>query len=327
MSTHSVKVVRIGAVVNHPNADALDITYIDGWQCVVRKGAFGPGELGIYIEPDYVVDVTREPFRFLDKGQGKPVRIRAKRLRGEVSYGLLLEADGVHNEGDDVMDFYGIKRYEPPVNGMGTFNAMSRDHWPDVDHTKFDIENLQRVPHMFADFDEVMITEKIHGANARYVWQDGKLHIGSRTQWLKIDEEQTSWWHRALTPNLIMMCQQWEGVVFFGEVYGSVQSLRYGCKNGEVRFALFAARDNTKFFPQHALFMIAKRWGVEHVPMLYRGPFSREVIERLAEQDSDIGGGGHMREGVVVTRVALSEPANVVESAKYISTRYWEGGK
>ena len=77
MSTHKVEVVSINEIERHPNADSLDLVRIYGFTAIVRLGQFKPGDLAVYIEPDYVVP-DNEQFAFL---KGK-TRIRAMKLRG-----------------------------------------------------------------------------------------------------------------------------------------------------------------------------------------------------------------------------------------------------
>lgn len=40
MSTHSVNVIEIQEVQNHPNADKLEVIPVGGWQVIVGKGQF-----------------------------------------------------------------------------------------------------------------------------------------------------------------------------------------------------------------------------------------------------------------------------------------------
>lgn len=41
MSDHAIRVVRIGEVIKHPNADKLEMTMVGGFQVVVGKGNGG----------------------------------------------------------------------------------------------------------------------------------------------------------------------------------------------------------------------------------------------------------------------------------------------
>ena len=130
--THAVRVVRIGAIRPHPNADKLELTDVGGYQVVIGKGAYHEGDLAVYIQPDNVVPQT-EPFKFI---WGEHVgidgvvperrrRITVKRLRKEYSEGLLmpvtefpeLDCNGYGNierfEGQDVAALIGVTHYVP----------------------------------------------------------------------------------------------------------------------------------------------------------------------------------------------------------------------
>lgn len=59
MSEHAVRIIEVGEVRPHANADRLCIVPVGGWSCVVSKEQFRPGSRAIYIEPDYVVPLDR----------------------------------------------------------------------------------------------------------------------------------------------------------------------------------------------------------------------------------------------------------------------------
>ena len=59
MSEHAVRIIEVGEVRPHANADRLCIVPVGGWSCVVSKEQFKPGDRAIYIEPDYVVPLDR----------------------------------------------------------------------------------------------------------------------------------------------------------------------------------------------------------------------------------------------------------------------------
>lgn len=328
MSEHSVKVIEIAEVRPHENAERLEIVPVGGWQAVVRKGEFKPGDRAIYIEPDYTVPTDRSEFSFLAKEGKDRHRLKAVRLRGVLSYGLLIPLPDhlMHlGVGRDVMSDLSIERYEPPVTNAGA-DDLPADQWPDVYSSKFDVENLQNHPTLFKDGDPVFVTEKIHGANARYVVCNGILYMGSRTRWLKPHGNHI--WRRAVdkTPEVKVFCDAHPGLVVYGEVYGSVQSLKYGAAPGEVRFRAFAALDHGRWCDMPPLYGLFEQHKVPAAPLLYEGPFSMEVITALAEKDSTLCD-GQMMEGVVITPCIERRDETIGRVAlKHISARYWESG-
>jgi len=88
-------------------------------------------------------------------------------------------------------------------------------------------------------------------------------------------------------------------VILFGEIYGSVQSLRYGHEKGAVSYRAFDISVNGRMMDWDDVVVACEEHGVETVPLLYRGPFSVETLRELSGGDTTLGG-GHMREGVVV---------------------------
>ena len=88
-------VQTISEIKTHPNADAIELAIIKGWQVVVKKGEFQPGDKVIYLEIDSWVPTEIAPFltknlvpREYDGVRGE--RLRTVKLRGEISQGLVL---------------------------------------------------------------------------------------------------------------------------------------------------------------------------------------------------------------------------------------------
>ena len=126
--------------------------------------------------------------------------------------------------------------------------------------------------------------------------------------------------------NTVLRPREYEAILF-GEVFGNVQSLKYGRENS-VAFAGFAAMRGDAFFDQEALFASLAGFGVPSAPVLYCGPWHEERVLALAEQDSAVAGApaGHMREGIVI--VPREERRNITigrVAFKHISARYWTG--
>lgn len=356
MSTHSVNIIEISEVKPHTNADRLEIIPIGGWQVVVRKGEFKVGDKAVYIEPDYTVPLNRDEFSFLDDGKGKERhRLRAVRLRGELSYGLLIPVPKNLSHlpvGANVMSELGIERWEPkPKGGQSSHPGNKiKVNGPHIRFSpKFDLENYQRYPNLFKEGEPIWALEKIDGANARYCWNNGKMHIGSRNHWLKHDmswwEKFRDWfkylfkkkknyqhpqtiWKQALEkyPQITEWCKAHPNHVLFGEVYGDVQDLKYGMQDGEVAFAAFAAinGDTGQWVDFGFLKSTLDMYNVPVVPVVYCGPFNSEVFV-LAEQDSFIGPSGHIMEGIVLLpEKERFDPNFGRVTLKYISKRFWE---
>ena len=86
---HQTPVVRIDAVRVHTNADTLEIVDIQGYQCVVKKGAFKVGDLAIYVYPESVIPQTA-PFKFIwEPYVGLDGHVRE--IRQLIDIGLLLD--------------------------------------------------------------------------------------------------------------------------------------------------------------------------------------------------------------------------------------------
>jgi len=140
-NTHEVNIVRVGAILPHPNADKLEITMVGGYQVVTGKGNFKEGDLAVYIQPDSVVPQTGQ-FQFIWQDHvgidgSVPVkrrRITVKRLRKEYSEGLLMPLsdfselchigpNGVIPDvevGQDVAALLGITHYIPEFDREST---------------------------------------------------------------------------------------------------------------------------------------------------------------------------------------------------------------
>lgn len=328
MSTHSVEIIEIGEVRAHDNAERLEIVPVGGWQAVVKKGQFKPGDRAVYIEPDYTIPTARPEFAFLAREGRERHRLKAVRLRGVLSFGLLIPVpdDAAHlATGEDVMATLGIERYMPPVKEAGG-DELPEAMRPNIYTPVFDLETIQKFPDLIEEGEPVWVTEKIDGANAKYLFHEGVFYMGSRTRWLL--PEANHIWKKAAdaAPAIRAWCEANPGQILFGEVFGRVQSLKYG-RTDSVAFAAFAALKNDQWINMPELAHSLHKAGVDAAPALYSGPFDRELIARLAERDSEVKGApeGHMREGVVIVPKTERRSMEVGRVAlKLISNRYWE---
>jgi len=93
-------------------ADRIEAATVLGYQTVIKKGEFRPGDLCVWHEPDTVV-AERPEYEFL-RNQG--FRLKVSRFKGQVSQGLALPINvlpaGTYHPGDDVTAITGICKYE-----------------------------------------------------------------------------------------------------------------------------------------------------------------------------------------------------------------------
>lgn len=356
MSTHEVKVIRIENIRPHSNADSLEITDIWGYQCVIRKGVHQVGDLLAFIEPDYKVKLTRPEFAFLDTGKGKEwERITMRKFRGERSYGLLVPAPAGSQEGDNVMELLEVERYEPPTHGHGFgptgFLSGMCDTGPEVPAPTYDLENHKKFHKYFTLNEEIILSEKIHGSNARYCFHNEKMHCGSRTTWKKPpgqfikhvtykDQEtgdevekdvftpESAWWHAlAQNPWIEDWCRAHPGMVLYGEVYGphvQGQQFKYGKADGQYGFAVFDVLDHGQWVDNSELFdnPTYSDGMVETVKVLYRGGYDPVMIERMAEEPS-VYPNQKIREGLVIKPVKERSEHGVGRMAlKHVADQY-----
>ena len=187
MSDHSCPVIEV-VLNDHPNADALSIVKVGGYQCVVRTADWQNGYLAVYIPPDSIVPFE-EPFKFLGEDH---LRVKARKLRGEISFGLLVPAPDGAKIDDDMAGALGVVHYEPATpTSMGGDNVSA----PPGVYPKYDVENFKSPKYnsIIKPGELVVITEKIHGANARFVCVDGIMYAGSRSNWKKYNPTNL-WW-------------------------------------------------------------------------------------------------------------------------------------
>ncbi len=342
MSTHKVEIIKI---VNelHPNADRLSLVKVHGWQVVVGKDEFIDGSLAVYVPPEYVVSITpgdvaknvitastlemlSRNCRIVDaknpSGEGyvHGYRIKVKKFRGEWSQGLLLKAPSDVQEGDDVMQLLGIGYYEPPMESSFAGEAGAA---PEIPVPKYDIESLAQFNTVIVPGTQVVVTEKIHGAQSRFVYDGSQFYCGSKHEWKK--ESPSSIWWRTLEmiPNLKSWLKEHPRVVVLGEIYGSgVQDLHYGLKNKDIHFSAFDIWDKQFLSYEKAR---AISGNLPWVPVLFQGPYEEGAIKRLAEGTSTVTRADHIREGVVVrTKEELTSPTLGRIVLKVISNAYLE---
>lgn len=317
MSQFTVDIVPV-VLEPHPNADTLSIVKVYDYTVCVRTTDWQGKSLGAYIPPDSVVP-NDENFAFL---QGK-TRIKVRKMRGVVSMGLLVPAPAGSKVGEDVAAQLNITHYEPPMQNASS-GGETESPPPGINAPVYDIENMLRFASLFQEDELVHVTEKIHGANSRFVWHENRMWCGSKKEWKKPDETNLWWTALAQNPWLENYCCEHPGDVVYAEVFGNVQSLKYGQKPGLYQVRVFDILRDGKYLPYEILSKITE---IQHVPSLGIHPFNLAKLKEMAEGNSLIEGANHIREGIVVRPVEERWTNDIGRlQLKLISNAYLEHG-
>lgn len=231
-----------------PDADSIEVARVRGWDVVVAKGRFQPGDPCVYIEIDSFLPVDRPAFAFLaprgvrtnESGLQGHV-LKTIRLRGQVSQGLLITMDeytssgGFPNpiDGSDVSSQLGITKWDPPI--PASLSGQVRGVFPKNLARKTDAERVQNLGGLFqselVDL-EWEATEKIDGSSVTYILFGDEFRVCSRNLELK-DTEGNSLWGLARKLDIEGYLRSFDHhhVVLQGEVYGpGVNANRLGVK-------------------------------------------------------------------------------------------------
>lgn len=233
-------------------------------------------------------------------------------------------------EGDDVSDRLGITHYDPDAGRerttAGEVTAPPSRRYPKtakgwfyflvhkfgfkkagqqateemaIHVPEYDVDALKNFANVIQEGEDVIIAEKIHGSNARYIYLNGHMYAGSRKLWKAANSNCV--WRKALKqhPWIEKWCRANEGHTLYGEVVPTQDKFNYGCKAGEVKFFAFDI-----FTPEGEWKKPYVTLGVEAVaPVYWSGPYSDLVVKAAVDGPSKVEGANHIREGIVITPI------------------------
>ncbi len=296
MSNVFVELTVIEDVKPHPNADRLEIAVIKGTQTINGKGEFHAGQRVVFFPPGILIPQDVSQCLGIQKylkhaeidGIKCQCRVAACRLRGEPSCGFIIPAPDLlraHPLGSDVSVMWAARKYEPPIKYFPGDIASEDSRF----HKYTEIENIWRYPDAFPEGLPVRITEKIHGTNSRVglISKNGEFEFmaGSHhTRRKRPEEGKTCIYWRPLEDGAILnllthLCDEKNSVIVFGEIYGlGIQDLDYGTKDG---YRVFDISLNGKYLNWEILRAMCQEFGVETVPLLYEGPFRKELVKQF----------------------------------------------
>ena len=324
-------------------ADAIECAVVGGWKVVAQKGLYNVGGLAVYFEIDSWIPTELAPF--LSKGKEprefegvKGERLKTIKLRGQLSQGLLMPLAEIMKledagtlyieEGADITEFLGIKKWEKPVNAQ--LAGVCRGNFPSL-IPKTDQERVQNLKKEItaAQNDVFEVTEKMEGSSMT-VYQmvvDGEMQFGvcSRNMDLK-ETEGNSFWATARKDDIeakMKAVDEFWSFAIQGELIGpGVQGNIYGLK--EPMFVVFDVYDIQagEYIPPDARRELIANMGLNHVPVLNeRYVLTQTVDEIIASAEGQSTFAKVEREGIVFKQAMGGF------SFKAISNKYLLGEK
>lgn len=400
MSDWYPQIVEVVKTTKHPNADSLSIviTSVGDYPIVTKLDEYKPGDMAAYIPIDTIVPDVEKFYFLCPKYDGNVVpkfelgavperyrRIKAKKLRGQYSQGMLAPISNYRSDisfavrigyfilslcalvyrkiprlpkwnkrwyeyklGDSVVEMFNLTKWEeeeedniPSLPNEKKVRGQNEKKPVGWSIPYYDIEGMRKYVDCLHLGEEVVLTEKLHGANAAFSHDGEKLWVKSRNffkrgeieipifeEVVKDVSEETGehikemvrtgtqtipstdqWWDVARRYDLTTKLAQYPGLVFFGEVYGQVKGFRYDAKVEDgyilprVRFFDIWDLKQMRYLDYDDFLSICQSAGLDIAPELYRGQWlGKEKMYSHAEGKTTLGG-GHVREGFVLRTV------------------------
>jgi len=345
------------------NSDRLELATVYGWQVVVAKGRYKIGSQVIYIPIDSILPENIETLIFPPDSKIKlsKSRVRQIRIRGAVSQGMIIDPselasivnlDRVSLE-SDLAEILNIQKFEPPIKYIQVAGSkkQTRLHETKNFHKYSGLGNIKWYPNMFKETDEVVIQEKLHGTNARAAL----LPFEPFTLWQKILKflNLAPKYHKAYGSNNVdisakLMYNGFYGTDVYGDMFkkidahnklkvgetifgeiigpGIQKGYSYGLK--EHYFVLFDVKvlqeDGSQIWLNpDEVEQFAKERGFEMVPILYKGPYNKELAYKLTFGPSEYGDKSEkVREGIVIKKAKDYSIEGNKQAVKWISEDY-----
>lgn len=227
-----VTIRRISELRPIEGADFIELAIVDGWQCVVKKNQFKPGDYGLYHEIDCWIPKSDSRYSFLTHKSLKVFmgvpgeKIRTIKLKKQLSQGLMLPLSlfpeiGLNSNPDtDYAEVLGIQKYEPEIPGCmaGTIKSNFPSFIPKTDQPR--IQNIAKF--VFEKYKNELfeMTLKLDGSSMTVYVMDGQSGVCSRNYELVEDENNTFWKVAKESRIIDLIKSTGKNLAFQGELMG-----------------------------------------------------------------------------------------------------------
>jgi RNA ligase (TIGR02306 family) len=351
-------IARINEIKSIEGADNIEQAIVGGWSSIVKKGSHSVDELVVCTTTDAVIPQDISDALNVTNYLRKGGRVRTVKLKGVYSECLIMSLDSLPqmkkqfakgigyywDEGEDLMEHLKIFKYEPPVKMVQLASGRKIKYKDNPNfHIYYKFPNLKNVDGMFTEEDNVEITRKIHGTNARYgivkkdkislldkiklrfankitnwKWLEYEFIVGSHNVEKGSDSQgfyDTNVWYD-IEKKYDIKKKLWdyvksvgfdcigEGVILYGEIYGAGIQKGYDYGLDEIKFAVFDVKENGQYLStNYSCFVTVGSLKLPYVDILYIGPWNQEIQDKYVFNNF-IPGTKVPEEGIVIKHVS-----------------------
>lgn len=282
-------IVRIKDLSPIINKDRIEVASIEdmAWKCVVKKGEFKVGDLGVYFSIDTVVDSSNPGIAFMSERKS---RVRSCKYGGVLSQGLLMPLNIINywttetsfNPGQDISELVKSQKWESPVtydsgNARGQLPTILRMS------DELNIKSYSKVFDEFKDLEIVLVT-KMDGSSKKSFFHNGYFGVCSR-KLEKIKSETDMFWKTSIKYNIEeKMTKLGKNIAICAELCGGKCN---GNKMGLGSLDMFVYDvwdiDNQVYMGYDDIVKLTDILELKRCPLLYRGSMKWNSIEELQE--------------------------------------------
>jgi RNA ligase (TIGR02306 family) len=288
-------------------------------------------------------------------------RVRQIKLRGRVSQGLVVDPKDISSKVNpeylkpeqDLAAILGIVKYEPPVPGAA-FMAGTKSRDKKGAHVLFHqyngVNNIKWMPDYFKEGEIVEIQCKLHGTNARVAvlpfiantfWKKVKkfLRLVPKTERCygsnRVDISSSYAYQGFYGEDIYGTCFNTikafdkikEGEIVYGEIVGPGIQKNYTYGLNEHHFVVFDVKirqfdGKFKWLNPGEVESFCKEREFEHIPVLYRGPYNKELAYSLTKGPSAYNPVQKIREGIVIKAAKDCDMEGNKRALKWVSEDY-----
>jgi len=300
------QIVRVSKVEPIKGAENIELAYVLGWQCAVKKSEeFKAGSLGIYFCLDSILDQDNSNFSFLNgkRIKTREIKLNVKDAEGNenkittISQGLLGPLEwlksynidiGKLNEGDDVTEIMKVQKFvcdeEIDLYKDSSDNNNSRP-FPRNLVPKTDEEQIQDTPRVLHELIDkiIMIKLKYEGTSTSFIYYKGESLICGRNKWWLVNCQESKIYFdiekrydiknkmRTLGLNIAV-----QGETIGTKINGNYHKLPANSLNDFFVFRIFDI-DSQSFLQQEKVNEICTQLGLKTVTLSYHGKMPKEL--------------------------------------------------